>query len=499
MKISDLKNPQIVTAAPEQSTAPAPTGNAGGVIGAVQDVAQGFAKGGTSTALGIAGIGNKIQQGLAGVVRGLGGTVTPSAAGETSVFNPRSDAGKQAQQVVTPQGTAQNVGFGAEKFAEYFAPAASAAKAESFVNTLASGIRNPLFAATARIGGKALVQGTAAGLVQAAQSGGDMTKTLETAATAGVTRGAFATIGEGARAIRLPEKLYSTIFKTTASDMVDELKTETLVNMQQNDPMKYATLVSRGIVSDSPSGPVLNQTVAKQALDMGLKGSIRDMARTVITGTLDSEAKVQDALSGYTGTVNLGEKQFFNVLKGISQRYQDVGFNEISNEADRLSAVIKATNGQVDGTTALQVRRLLDSARIASSFDVQSTKLSLGQANLKALADVARSRVNAIPGVGDVMAKYSFYIDAMDTLAKEAARRGNNQALSLIDSLFLSSAFGGGNMIPGVTAGMLRKVFTSGHGTTAFARLLNASTASPATSGAIGAASGLTTTALNSQ
>ena len=499
MKISDLKGEIKVVSKPFAQEQRPDTFKAGGAIGAIQDVAQGVAKGGTSTILGIGGIGNKIQQGLAGGLRALGAKVYPSAAGEESVFNPKSKTGEKAQEIVKPEGTAQNIGFGAEKIAEYFIPAAKAAQAEKFVNILSSGIKSPLLAATSRIVGKGVVQGVAAGAVQAAQSGGDIKKTLETAATAGVIRGGFATIGEGARAIRLPEKLYSTIFKTTASDMMDELRTESLINIQKTNPARYADLIKRGIVSDSGGTPILNETVAKQALDKGLKGSIRDMARTVVDGTLDSEAKVQDALAGYKGTVDMSEKQFFNVLKGIAKRYQDVGFNEISNEADRLSAVIKATNGKVDGNTALAIRRLLDRARIASSFDVPSSKLSLGQANLKTLADTARARVNAIPGIGEVMAKYSFYIEALDTLAKEAARRGNNQALSLIDSLFLSSAFGGGNMIPGVTAGMLRKILTSGQGTTILARLLNTSTAAPATIGATSAVSGLTTTALNSQ
>jgi hypothetical protein len=64
----------------------------------------------------------------------------------------------------------------------------------------------------------------------------------------------------------------------------------------------------------------------------------------------------------------------------------------------------------------------------------------------------------------------------LDSLAREAARRGNNQALSLIDSLFLSSAFGGNNMIPGVTAGIARKVLMSGPGVTGLAQFLNKGT-----------------------
>lgn len=497
MKISDLKgNIGVVYDASGSTQIPQVSQGVSGVPG----IAVGATKGVASTALGIGGIGQKIQHGIGSLIGMIPGVnVSSEAKGDNSLFNPKSTAGAQVQSFVAPQGTAENIGFGTEKFAEYFLPASQAAKTESLVNVLAQGIKSPLLAATTRVVGKSLVQGTASGIIQAAQSGGDISKTLQTATTAGILRGGFATIGEGARAIRLPEKLYSTIFKTSASDMMDELRTENLVNLQKTDPAKYANLISHGIVKDTPTGPILNETIAKQALDSGLKGSIRDMARTVINGALDSETKVQNTLANYTGKVDLTEPQFVNVLKGISKRYKNVGFNEISNEADRLSAVIKASGGNVDGITALQVRRLLDSARIASSFDAPATSLSLGQSNLKTLADVARSRLNAIPDIGDIMSKYSFYIDAIDTLAKEASRRGNNQALSLIDSLFLSSAFGGNNMIPGVTAGVLRKILTSGHGTTVLARLLNASTASGTTSGLTGASSGLMTRATNSQ
>lgn len=498
MNISDLKNPQLVTAAhvPPDTTQNTVQANSNNWY---QNLTQGFVKGGASTLLGVGSIGNKIQQGLGGIANSLGANFSPEATGQTSPLNPNSTSGQTVQNYVKPQGTAQNVGFGAEKFAEFFAPASSAAKAESYVNTLSNGIASPLGAAVYRTVGKGVVQGLASGLVTAVQSGGDMKKAADTALTAGFTRGAITTIGEGSRAIRLPERLYSTVFKNTASDMMQELKTENLVNIQKNDPARYVQLVQKGVVKPSPNGPVLNETLAKQALDNGLRGSIRNMARTVINGTHDSEIQVQDIAKNYTGTVDLAEPQFQNVLGGISKRYQDVGFNEISNEADRLSAVLKANGGKVDGGTALDIRRLLDRARIASSYDAPTNKLSLGQANLKTLADTARARLNEIPGMGEAMKVYSFHIEALDTLAKEAARRGNNQALSLIDSLFLSSAFGGNNAIPGLTAGMLRKILMSGQGMTSLAQSLNNSIAGPVQSGVTGAASNLVSSQLNQQ
>lgn len=465
--------------------------------GAFDNFSMGVAKGELSTLKGLGTIGQTVLDQTAGraVNAALGKGWVPTGPDNTvaDIYRPGTPRAAQAEQFVTPEGTAQNIGFGTERLAEILLPAAKAAKAETAINAASKAITSPALAATARIAGKAAVQAGTAGAMEFVHTGGqDMGKVGTAAATAGIFRAGMATIGEGARAINLPERLYSTIFKNTASDMMTELKTQNLVDLYNTDPEKYAQFVKQGIIQNTPGGPVLNETIAKQALDMGLRGSIRNMAKTVIGGTLDSESAVRTTLQNYNGTVDLSEKQFYNVLKGIQQEYQDVGFNEISDEAGRLAGAIKSGKGAVSGLDALDIRRLLDKARIASSYEKPPMSMSLTQANLKTLADAARSRLNSIPGMKDIMSKYSFYIDAMDTLAKEAARRGNTQALSLIDSLFLSSAFGGNNAIPGVTAGMFRKYVMSGPGVTGLGQMLNKGTIGPGASTAIQAgASGL--------
>src|SRR3990167_6171428 len=339
---------------------------AGGVVGAVQDFAQGVAKGGTSTILGIGEIGNKIQRGVAGAARAIELNISPSAAGETSIFNRSSPVGQKTQEIVTPQGTAQKLGYGTEKVAEFFVPATKAAKAENLINIVTSGIKSPLLAATARVASKATVQGVAAGAVTAAQTGGNMRDTLTSAATAGVLRGGFAIIGEGARALRMPERFYSTIFKNTKLDMLAELKEEGLKDLQVRSPSLYARWVSEGLIKTGSDGaPILNETLAEQALHKGLTGSIRTMANAVVKGTKQSEDDIRRVLNAYKGTVNISEPQFKNILVSISKEYEDVGFGEISKEALRLANLVSTGQGYVAGIEALNIRRLLDSARIA--------------------------------------------------------------------------------------------------------------------------------------
>lgn len=483
MKISDLSpNARVLNQEPLQPSTSQPS--------TLNEFSTGFAKGGLSTLKGLGTIGQAGLSQTAGrlvsAVQGRGFIPTTS----NNIYTPGSPQEIQAGRFIEPTGIAQKIGFGTEQLAEYFIPAAKAQKAEQAVNLISKGITSPFLAATTRVVGKAIAQGVAAGGVKYIQTGGKIKPAAQTALLAGATRGAIAIIGEGARALHLPERLYSTIFKNSAKDMLTELKSNGLQALQVRDPQKFADFVEKGIVKIGPSGtPILNDTLAEQALDKGLRGSIRDMANEVLEKTFDSEDEVRRIARTYSGTINLKEPQFQNVLRGIAQEYEDVGFGDISKAASTLADKIKVSKGLVSSEDALAVRRLLDQARIASSFERPASKLSLTQSNFKTLADTVRSRVNVIPGMGEVMKDYSFYIDAMQSLATEAARRGNNQVLSLIDSLFLSGAYAGNNPIPGLTMGMLRKLIISAPGTTALGSLLNQPNISGLTSGLISAGS----------
>ncbi len=395
---------------------------------------------------------------------------------------PEKEIGLQPEQLKA-KNTAQEWGKGAERIAELFLPATKIAKAEKAVGLMIKG--QGLIQSLSRVGAKSLISGIGTGAVVTAQTG-SIKEGMKAGGVAGGLRGGLAIIGEGARALHLPERLYSTIFKNSAKDMITELKSGGLTTLQQNNPQKFQELVGKGIIKVSKDGsPVLNDTLAEQALDKGLRGSIRSMADEVVHGALDSEDKVQTIANNYSGNISLKEPQFQNVFRKIASEYEDVGFGEIADEANSLADTIKNSGGEVTAKVAVQVKRFLDRVRIATSFDKPVVNLSTSQGNLKTLADAVRSRVNSIPGMGEVMKNYSFYIDALESLAREASRRGNNQVLSLIDSLFLSGAYAGNNPIPGVTMGMLRKLIMSAPGTTYLGQALKNSSVSPLTAGLI--------------
>lgn len=454
-------------------------------------VSRGIAKGEVATVKGLADVGLKIADQTVGRVGNAiaGNGFTPTNTANEKGFTQAVGGEENVEKLTEPEGVGENIGYGAEKIAEFFIPAGKAARAEEAINFITQGIKNPLFAASTRIAGKSTVQGVSAGGVEAVQTGGDVKKTLATTALGGGARAGFAVIGEGARALHLPERLYSTIFKNSSKDMLTELKSNGVAAFQKSNPQKFKELVDAGIIKVGEGGkPLINETLAEQALDRGLRGSIRGMANEVVGKTFETEDKVQKIARAYKGTVSMPEEQFPNVLRKIAAEYEDVGFGEISSEAKGLVDVLLKSKGEVSAEDALKVRRFLDRVRIASSFDKPVVNLSTSQGNLKTLADAVRQRVNSIPEMGPAMKDYAFYIDALDDLAKEAARRGNNQVLSLIDSLFLSGAYAGNNPIPGITMGTVRKILQSATGATRLGQMLNKGTFGGVSGGVSGAA-----------
>lgn len=455
---------------------------AGGVLGAIQDVAHGAAKSGTEHILQA---GSLLERGLdqtagrvVNAVRGEG--FTPTHVGEDTQKAVEQDTG------LVRNNMAEKVGAGIETVGEFAAPGGLAMKGEKLVQGASEALPG-IWGAAARIAGKSAVQGATAGAVDYLETGGDLKDAAETAALAGATRGVLATIGEGAKALKIPERLYQTVFKNTKADMMSELKSEAFKDIQKNDPELFKKMLDEDLIHIGTDGaPVVNDTLAEKALDRGLRGSVSNMANQVVKGAAKSEISAREIARNYGGTVSLTEPQYQNVLREIAQEYDNVGFGEVSEEATKLADALKASNGEVDAETALALRRFLDRMRLASSYDKPVSKMSLTQANLKTLADAARKKINEVPGMKDVMKDYSFYIDALDALAQHAKRVGNNQILGMIDSIFLGMGLGTGNSAPFV-AGIARKALNYPGNATRIGNAIKTGIQGPVRSAVIGA------------
>jgi hypothetical protein len=465
--------------------------------GIFDNFSEGVAKGEASTVKSLGSIGQKFLDQTAGrvvnAVQGKGFTPTNSGLGD--IYRKGSEASNQADAALAPQGAAQNIGFYGEKAAEFAAPASIVNKGHAAINTLIDG--SGFLSAAGRVASKAALEGGSAGAVNYGQTA-DTKQAATTAATAGAFKAGTGSLGEAVKAINLPERLYSTIFKNSFQDMQQELKTVGTRAFEKADPARYNELVSKGIIKVGKDGKaVLDETLAKEALDQGLKGSLSNMANAVVRNKYELEDKVQTLAAHSRDTIAVPETQFESVFNKIASDYQDVGFGEFSSQAKRLADTL-ATQKEFTVSDALDARRLLDSLRIRSSFGTAPTHLSLGQDNLKFLANQLRARLNNVDGMGEIMKDYSFNIDALEALAKEAARRGNNQVISLIDSILLGGGVQAANPVPSSLLFTAKKILQNPRAITNAAQAIQNSGSLSKTGAALkGTAASATAQALN--
>lgn len=364
------------------------------------------------------------------------------------------------QQDLTPQGGEQTTGYWAEQLGEFLLPGGAVTDSEKAIDASS---KLPGLAKTAL---KAGTEATAAGGVSLAQTK-DPTQALETAGTFGVLKGTTGLIGQGLKAIGLPEHLYSTVFKTASSDMLKELKSGGIANVQKTNPTLFKQFVDSGVVKVGADGTYkVDDTVAKQALDKGLKGSIKNMANTVVKGSLQNESDAQAIAAKTTTPVTItGADKLSKVLQTVQQDYENVGQGEISAKAGKYIEALQNGNGSVDAKTGLGLRRFLDGMRSQASYNPQA-KLATTGTNFKYWSDAVRGQINKIPGMEPVMKDYKFNIDALTSLAKTAATRGNQQLVSMLDAIIFDGGIQEGSPGLGAAMGITRKMLTTPGGAT---------------------------------
>ena len=245
---------------------------------------------------------------------------------------------------------------------------------------------------------------------------------------------------------KLPERLYSTFFKTTADDLSNLARTGVIKNLQNTNPELYGKLVSEGIVRVGKTGAVeINPTLAQEALERGMGGSLEKMAGYSIQKQMELELAARQVAKNVAKPIKLeNAKGFLGMLGDVSKAFKKEGYGFLSKsaqEADTLANVIKKGNGNVTAENMLKLRRLLDSLRNTSSFRGSPT-MSPKQAIFKEGADMLRKRLAEIPGMKGVMNEYRFNIEAADSLITEAARRGNNKIFGLFDAVVGGSSIG---------------------------------------------------------
>lgn len=420
----------------------------GNIISGAKNIATGVAKSELGTITGL------------GTLAAEAGSMIPGKMGE--FFAGGAQLGKEtmASPVIQPQGTGEQVGKTATDIAQFLAPVGAVGKIEKGIGALSK------VGGLIKTGLKAGVEAFTGGGVSLAQTA-DPKQALTTALTFGALKGTTGAIGMGLKAMGIPEHLYSTIFKTSARDMLDELKTGGLATLQKENPSVFKQFVDEGIIKSGADGAItLNESLAKQALDRGLRGSVSNMANVLVKGTLKNESKAQIIAKTTTAPVVVpSADKLIKVLQTVATDYENVGQGEIAQKAQGFVDTLGKSGGQVDAPTALSLRRFLDSMRAQSSYNPQ-VKLSTTGQNFKYWSNVVRGQVNKIPGMAPLMKDYTFNIEALTSLAKTAATRGNQAVVNMLDVLIFEGGLQGGT--PGIGAGMsiFRKAITTPWGAT---------------------------------
>lgn len=241
---------------------------------------------------------------------------------------------------------------------------------------------------------------------------------------------------------KIPERIYSTFFKTTADDLAEQIKTGGIQKLQSTNPELFKTFVKEGLVKVGKAGKVeIDPTLAKQALQKGLGGSLEKMAEFSYLKQLESEVAARNAVRGTKALIDIGKDKvgYAKMLKDTYQAFGKEGYGFLkgaAQEAKNIEAELaKAKGGKISAELALRLRRVIDGLRQSGSFR-SSAVLGPKQAIFKAAADKLRGKLASdVPGLAKIMKDYKFYIDSADSLVGEAARRGNNRIFSLFDAV----------------------------------------------------------------
>lgn len=366
-----------------------------------KDTLTGAQKGVKSTAKGLGTLGYKL-----GTAVGL-----PSLPGQ-QIYQTGSPEEVALSQSLKPEGVAQNVGYFAEKALETMAPAGALGKVDNALGAIPN--------ALGRITARTAVDAGAQGALGYIQSGGDVETAKTQAIIGGTIKGATSILGELAKKVNLPTRLYQGFLK---------------------DPV-----------------------IAKEAKDRGLQGTLQGMTTQVKEVLPNIENKVV-AIADASDTVIPVNKKLPAVFTAMAEDLSKLADDATALKAAELAR--KASEGNVDMKTALEMRRFLDS-------EIAYTKSGLapkGDRVLKSFADELRTKINA-SDLGSVMKDYQFYIKTAEALRKEAIRSGNREVVGLFDTILFGSGLASAEPMTGLAVAGTQKAVRSVAGRTALAQLL---------------------------
>jgi hypothetical protein len=156
-----------------------------------------------------------------------------------------------------------------------------------------------------------------------------------------------------------------------------------------------------------------------------------DVSKFISNKKMSGETIKVDNIKGYKG-----------LLETIKSQFKSGFFSERAKEADDLIKAISKEKSDLSIETTLKLRRFIDKMRNTSSFRLDPT-LSARQEEYKVAADTLRRKLSDA-GLKDLMNEERIFIEAIDNIVADAARRQNNRLLNLTDYIL-----GGGGLAAG--------------------------------------------------
>jgi len=458
------------------------------------DVLKGIAKGAAGTVSGLMKLGQNTDAFLS---KNIGAEPFPT--------NPQY---KALQDYITEKSQTHNIpqsiGAGIENIGEFFIPvtkAGSLGKLGSIgENIAAKGVANLLpdlsnagrvarfMGGAADTASRALVQSGLSGAVQFEKTGGDINSAENAAIGGTLFRGALGAVGSTLRAFHIPEFLMSQIFKTNKSEMLDVFTNKiNPLELKATNPELFNSYVTDGIIKKVEGGFVVNEPLAEEALRRGMKGSLDTMAQLTNNTIQRSEQGILDAVRAKGNTLFAIDPRIKDTLKDIYDTYKQIDLGKISGPVGKILQELEDNGGSMTAESLLKARRVLDSLRMASSFQNSNTPLSMQQLSLAEKSEALRKQINrAVPEARKFLDDYHFGMEAMKALVQKAVGERNRPVLTQLESFLL----GGGMFLRNVGAGGLgaltAHITKNPQALTYAAQGLENPTAGPALTSAIG-------------
>jgi len=381
----------------------------------VGNIATGAYKGAASTVSNISSLGQTALDQTAGRVANV-----VTGKGFTPTNSPTMNQSFEGTNAITPQGTAQNIGYGAEKVGEFFVPGGAEEQAGKAAGTALE--HAPQIIKTAgELGTKALTSaGTMAGVTTA--QGGTPQDIEESALLGGVA----SPLAAGASKLleKVPESAWSKILNRASTQIAK------------------------------------NPNLSKQAAETGMTGLSREALSAKAGQSIqDIEVKLDDLLKSSTGSIS--PLKIAPYLDKLREAYSQIPGEENSLEAINKVAKDFLSKKSLTPSEANEMKRAIYQ-NISNSYGKGLLDIPAKTDAQKAIALGLKDEINRIiPGAKDLNSQQAIYIQMQKALDKAAIKNSGKAVIGFKDLGLEGLGLGLGHPVAGLGAVVIKKAAES--------------------------------------